>query len=77
MWDIGIRGKTRQATLEIMRSMCESETEQDMMKMFTSHAMHFYQEDSLLTDPKQEEFNSVQEAVANGTAAATPVPINA
>ena len=70
------QGKTRTATLEIMRSVCDSETEQDMMIMFTAHAMHFFLEDSLPTDPK-EEFNRVQEAVANGTAAATPVPISA
>ena len=64
-----------------MRSIGESDTEQDMMIMLTANAMHFFQEDSFPTDPKEEEFNRVQEAVASGAAAAaaaaTPVPINA
>ena len=71
-WD---QGKTRSMTLEIMKSMCGTETEEDMMIMFAAHAMHFFQENSLPIDPKEEEeeFVKVQEAVASGVT----VPTNA
>ena len=60
-------------TLEIMKSMCNTETEEDTMIRFTAHAMLFFQEDSLPIDPKEEEFAKVQEGVASGVA----VPTNA
>ena len=31
------------------------------------HAVHFFPENSLPTDPKEEEFDSIQKAIANGT----------
>ena len=39
-----------------------------MMTAFGIHAMHFFPENSLPTDPKEEVFDRIQEAIANGTA---------
>ena len=43
------------------------------MIMFQAHAMHFFQEDCLPIDPKEEDFTKIQEAVVHGGAVPTNV----
>ena len=59
------QGQTRTKTLGILRSMCETTIQEDAMMMFQTHAMYF-EEDTLSTNPHEDDFLSLQLAMMRG-----------
>ena len=59
-------GQTRTKTLMILRSLCETAIQEDIMMMFETHAVYFFEETTLPTNSHESEFERVQLGIMNG-----------
>ena len=60
------QGQTRSKTLGILRSMCETTLQEDAMMIFQTHAVYFFEENTLPTNPNEDDFLSLQLAMMRG-----------
>ena len=62
-WD---KGQTRTKTRLILRSMCETAIQEDIIMMFETHAVYFFEETTPPTNSHESSFDRVQCRIMNG-----------
>ena len=59
-------GQTRTKTLSILRQLCETAVQEDIMMMFQTHAVYFFDEKTLPVDSHENDFFWIQSGIMNG-----------
>ena len=59
-------GKTRTQTLIRLRSLCDNSVQTDIMTMFATHAMYFFDEKTPPTNPRESDWMWIQSGIMQG-----------
>ena len=65
------QGQTRTKTLMILRSLWETAIQEEIMMMFETHAVYFFEETTPPTNSHESEFDRAQYRIMKGEIAPT------
>ena len=59
-------GKTRTQTLARLRELCDTAIQADIMTMFATHAVYFFDETTPPTNPRESDVLCIQSGIIQG-----------
>ena len=59
--------KTKTETLRPLRELCDDPVKVDIMTMFATHALHYFDEATLPSDPRESDWMEIRMGIMQGT----------